>query len=74
MFEEIKKLISDQLRIDPARIEESTNLVDDLGVDSLDVAEMLMTIEDKYGVAVPDEDAIKLKTVKDITDYITANR
>ncbi|MBQ9543521.1 MAG: acyl carrier protein [Clostridia bacterium] len=70
MIEEIKKLICATLGIAPERVGDDTDLVDDLGVDSLDVAELLMSLEEKYGVAVPDEDAPDLRTAKDIAVYV----
>ncbi len=70
MTEDIKKLLAEQLRVDIARLNDDTDLVDDLGVDSLDVADILMSIEEKFGVVVPDEDVSGLRTVKNIADYV----
>lgn len=70
MTEEIKKLLAEQLRVDMARLSDDTDLVDDLGVDSLDIADILMSIEEKFGVVVPDEDVAGLRTVKNIADYV----
>ena len=73
MLEELKELISEQLGVDLDRIDDDTNIIEDLGADSLDVAELLMTLEDQYNVIVPDEEITKLKTVRDVADYIEAN-
>ena len=73
MLEELKELISEQLGVDLDRIDDDTNIIEDLGAESLDVAELLMTLEDQYNVIVPDEEITKLKTVRDVADYIEAN-
>lgn len=70
MTEEIKKLICSTLGLAADRVGDDTDLVDDLGVDSLDVAELLMSLEEKYGVAVPDEDAPGLRTAREIAVYV----
>lgn len=73
MLEKIKELLAEQLRIDINTIEDDANIIEDLGADSLDVVEMLMAIEDNLGVIISDDDAVKLKTVRDVADYIEAN-
>ena len=70
MIEEIITTLSEQLKVDADQINENTSVLDDLGADSLDVVELLMTLEDKYGVVVPDDEVTSLKTVKDIATYI----
>ena len=72
-LEKIKELLAKQLRIDINTIEDDANIIEDLGADSLDVVEMLMAIEDNLGVIISDDDAVKLKTVRDVADYIEAN-
>ncbi len=61
MFEDIKNIIVEELDIDPERITESTSLADDIGADSLDVVDLLMTIEDRFQMTIPQE------AVKDVT-------
>ena len=73
MLEKIKELLAKQLRIDINTIEDDANIIEDLGADSLDVVEMLMAIEDNLGVIISDDDAVKLKTVRDVADYIEEN-
>ena len=73
MLEKIKELLAKQLRIDINTIEDDANIIEELGADSLDVVEMLMAIEDNLGVIISDDDAVKLKTVRDVADYIEAN-
>lgn len=69
-IDKIKKLLAEQLNISEDTISESSKIVDDLGADSLDVVELLMTLEDEFGVSVSDEDAVKIKTVGDIAKII----
>ena len=70
VIDEIKQILAKQLRIDANTINDNSNIIEDLGADSIDLVELLMTIEEKKGIVVSDEDAIKLKTVKDVADYI----
>jgi acyl carrier protein len=74
MTEKIKEIIANQLGIDVDKIEDDAAIIDDLGADSLDVVEMLLSIEETLGVTVPDEDAANLKSVQDIVDYIEQNQ
>lgn len=69
-IDEIKQILAKQLRIDANTINDNSNIIEDLGADSIDLVELLMTIEEKKGIVVSDEDAVKLKTVKDVADYI----
>lgn len=73
MIEKVKALLSKQLKIDLDTIEDDANILDDLGADSLDVVEMLMTLEDEFGIVVPDEDVMSLKTVRAVADYIESH-
>lgn len=70
MEEKIINLIADKLGKKKNQITLQTNLVEDLGADSLDVVELVMTFEDEFGISLPDEDVSKMKTVKDIVEYI----
>ncbi len=72
MFEKVRKIIADQLNIAEDRITPDVKLVEDLGIDSLDTLEMLMALEDEYGIQISNEDAQELKTVQDIVNYIEA--
>lgn len=73
MEEKIKELLSKQLHIDINEINATTDIMDDLGADSLDIVEMLQTIECDYGLIIPDEDVQGLRTVGDVVDYIEKN-
>lgn len=73
VIEEIKQILAKQLRIDVNDIHDDSNIIEDLGADSIDLVEMLMSIEEKIGIVVSDEDAVKLKTVKDVADFIESH-
>ncbi|MEF3280219.1 MAG: acyl carrier protein [Elusimicrobiota bacterium] len=69
--EEIKKLISESISTDINEIKEDSKFVDDLGADSLDIVELVMAMETKFDIEIPDEDAQKIKTVGEAIDYIS---
>ena len=73
MFDKIAEIIASQLRADQADITEDTNVMEDLGADSLDVVEILMAIEKNFGVSVSDDEIPNLKTVRDIVEYVESN-
>lgn len=70
MIERVKSIIAKQLRINAADISDDASVLEDLGADSLDIIELLMTLEDETGIIIPDDDAADLKTVRQIADYI----
>lgn len=70
MLEKVKKLIAEQLNISVEKISESSKIIEDLGADSLDVVEMLMTLEEEFGISLTDDQAAQMKTVKDICNVI----
>ena len=74
MQEQIIEIIAAQLKKEAGQIAPETNIMDDLGADSLDVVELLMAIEETFGVSVPDEDVQSLKTVGDIVSYVEAHQ
>ena len=69
-FEKIRSLISERFDVDEDKITRETNIVDDLGVDSLDIAELLLTLEDEFDISIPEEDIANLKTVGDLVDFM----
>ena len=69
-FEKVRDALASQFELDPESVTMDTNLVDDLGADSLDVVELIMELEDEFGVAISDEDAAQLYTVGRIVDYL----
>ena len=70
IFEKVQKALAEQFEVSPDTITMDTNLVDDLGADSLDVVELIMSIEDEFGVSISDEEAANLVTVQRIVDYV----
>ena len=70
MFEKVKSILAQQFELDPESITMDTNLIDDLGADSLDVVELIMSHEDEFGIAISDNDAAQLYTVGRIVDYL----
>jgi len=72
-FEEVKKVIVEQLGVDESGITPDASFVDDLGADSLDLVELIMSLEETFDVEIPDEDAEKIKTVKDAINYIESH-
>ncbi|MEF2112797.1 acyl carrier protein [Clostridium frigoriphilum] len=73
MFEEIRVCISSQLNIDEEEIKIESSFMNDLGADSLDIVELIMELEEKYDIEIPDEDVEKIVTVGDIVEYIKAH-
>ena len=70
MLEKIKSIVSEQLNISPDKITPESSIIDDLGADSLDVVELVMALEENFGVDIPDEEAEKISTIGDIVTYI----
>lgn len=70
MFEKVCKMLGEQLGIDPNSIRAEQEVVKDLGADSLDVFELLMALEDDYGVTLPESEIEKVKTVGDIVEMM----
>ncbi|MBQ8961968.1 MAG: acyl carrier protein [Ruminococcus sp.] len=73
IFEKIRDIIVDQLGVDEDQVTTEANIQDDLGADSLDVVDLIQTIEDEYDLSIPDEAVEEIKTVGDIVNYIEKN-
>ncbi len=71
--EKVKSIIVDQLGVNEAEVTAAASFVDDLGADSLDTIELVMAFEEAFGIEIPDEDAEKIKTVRNAIDYIEAH-
>ncbi|MGH9405021.1 MAG: acyl carrier protein [Terriglobia bacterium] len=71
--DKVKQLIVEQLGVDEAEVTPTAHFIDDLGADSLDIVELVMTLEESFEIEIPDEDAEKIQTVKDAVDYIQAH-
>jgi acyl carrier protein len=72
--ERIKEIIMEQLGVDEDQITPEASFIDDLGADSLDTVELVMAFEEEFDVEIPDEDAEKIRTVKDAVDYLTKHQ
>lgn len=73
IFDKIKSIISDELNIDQAKIIKEANIREDLGADSLDAVEVIMALEDEFGITIDDDTAQSFKTVGDLVDYVEKN-
>ena len=71
--ERVKQIIVEQLGVEEGEVTASASFQDDLGADSLDIVELVMAFEEAFEIEIPDEDAEKIKTVKDAVDYISAH-
>ncbi len=69
-FEQVKKIVVEQLGAEPDEVQMGSTFVDDLGADSLDIVELIMAFEEAFNIEIPDEKAEKIKTVEDVVNYI----
>lgn len=74
VFDKVKEVIADTVNIDEADIRLEATLKDDLGIDSLDAVEISIALEDAFEITIPQEELANFTTVKDIVDYIEANK
>lgn len=72
--ERVKNIICDQLAVESAKVVNTASFIDDLGADSLDIVELVMTMEEEFDLDIPDTDAEKMKTVGDVVTYITSKQ
>ena len=70
VFEKVKKILCDQLDLEEEQVTEEAEVIEDLGADSLDIVDLVMTLEEEFDTEIPDEDIENLKTVGDIVKYI----
>lgn len=70
IFDKVKEVIVDQLNVEEDDVTEDAAFVDDLGADSLDIVELVMALEEQFGISIPDEQAEKIKTVGDAVSFI----
>ena len=73
IFEKITAILAEQLDADAESMTADTKITDDLGADSLDLVDLLMSIEDEFGVEIPDEEVENITTIGDVVDYIAKN-
>lgn len=74
LLEDVKEVVVEQLNVDPAEVKEESKFVEDLGADSLDVVELVMALEEKFDIEIPDDEAEKIITVADAIKYIEDNK
>ena len=73
IIEKVKAVIVEQLNVEEEDVTEDASFVDDLGADSLDIVELVMALEDKFGISIPDEEAENIKTVGNAIEFISTN-
>lgn len=74
LFDDVKAVVVEQLNVNPDEVKEESKFVEDLGADSLDVVELVMALEEKFDIEIPDTDAEKIVTVKDAMSYIETHK
>ncbi len=74
LFDEVKEVVVEQLSVNPEEVKEDSKFVEDLGADSLDVVELVMALEEKFDIEIPDSDAEKITTVGDAVKYIEEHK
>ena len=74
VFDKIMEIIIEQLQVDESEITMETNLMKDLSADSLDAVEIIMAIEDEFGIEIPDEEAETIQTVQDLVRFVEDNK
>ncbi|WP_370839517.1 acyl carrier protein [Megamonas funiformis] len=73
-FDKVRDIVVDQLGVEADEVNIDSTFIDDLGADSLDIVELIMAFEEKFGIEIPDEAAEKIKTVQDVVSYIDQNK
>jgi acyl carrier protein len=74
LLEKVKSIIAEQLNVDESEVTPEAHFIDDLGADSLDTVELVMALEEEFGVEISDEDAEKIQTVGDVIKYIEQHK
>lgn len=70
VFEQVQEIVAEKLGIEKSKITMEASFIDDLGADSLDTVELIMKMEEVFGISIPDEEAEKLKTVGDVVNFL----
>lgn len=74
MFETLKNVLVEELQLDPDEIKMESELTNDLGINSIELADLVMTCEDKFGIEIEDEDIHKFVTIGDVVEYLEAHK
>ncbi len=74
IFEKVKEIIVNELKVEADKVTLEANLHDDLGADSIDAVEVIMSLEDEFGISIDDDAAQNIKTVQDLVNYIENNK
>lgn len=74
LFDDVKAIVVEQLNVNADEVKESSKFVEDLGADSLDVVELVMALEEKFDIEIPDDEAEKISTVKNAMDFISSKQ
>ena len=74
VFEKVKSIVADQLDVEAEKVTAEASITEDLGADSLDVVDLVMSIEEEFDIEIPDEAVENIKTVGDIVSYIESNQ
>ncbi|MGI8914957.1 MAG: acyl carrier protein [Chloroflexota bacterium] len=69
-YDRLKKIVAEQLGVEETEVTPQASFVDDLNADSLDLVELIMSLEEEFGLEIPDEDAEKIRTVQEAVDYV----
>ena len=70
VFEDVRDVVVEQLSVSPDQVKLDSKIIEDLGADSLDVVELVMALEEKFGIEIPDSESEKLVSIKDVVEYI----
>lgn len=70
VFDKVKEIIVSELKVDPSKVTPEANLKEDLGADSIDAVEVIMSLEDEFNISIDDDAAQNIKTVQDLVDFI----
>jgi acyl carrier protein len=73
ILDKVKSVVVDQLNVEEDEVVEDASFIDDLGADSLGIVELVMALEEEFGISIPDEDAEGIRTVGDAISYVQAN-
>lgn len=74
VFEKVRNILAEQLEVEEEKITMESMIADDLGADSLDVVDLLMSLEDEFEIEIPDEEIENIKTVGNLVNYIESNK